>query len=175
MYKFGYYDIFLVESNSDNIIYSAAKELDYATSLKTGAYAQTGIGEVFKAANAAEKADTVVISDYSAYPASYLDQAAFIGSPIFQRGRKIGVLIFQLQLEKISKIMSHNKAWQDVGLGNSGQSYLVGNDMTMRSENRILIESPEQFFTIIEKSGISSVQLQQLKNKRNSTGILPIK
>ena len=34
--RFGFYDIFLVDSESGNIIYSVYKELDYATSLLDG-------------------------------------------------------------------------------------------------------------------------------------------
>ena len=41
--RFGYYDIFIVDPDSGNIIYSVYKELDYATSLKDGPYANTGI------------------------------------------------------------------------------------------------------------------------------------
>ena len=36
--KFGYYDIFIVDAVSGNIIYSVFKELDFATNLKTGPY-----------------------------------------------------------------------------------------------------------------------------------------
>lgn len=42
--EFGYYDIFLVEPTTGHIVYSVFKEVDYATSLLTGPYANTGIG-----------------------------------------------------------------------------------------------------------------------------------
>ena len=43
--RFGYYDIFLVDQKSGRIVYSVFKELDYATSLKNGPYANSGIGQ----------------------------------------------------------------------------------------------------------------------------------
>ena len=46
--QFGYYDIFLVDSDSGDIVYSVFKELDYTTSLKNGPYANTNFGRVFQ-------------------------------------------------------------------------------------------------------------------------------
>jgi methyl-accepting chemotaxis protein len=37
--KFGYYDIFLVDPETGDIVYSVFKELDYSTSLIDGPYA----------------------------------------------------------------------------------------------------------------------------------------
>jgi methyl-accepting chemotaxis protein len=65
--KFGYYDIFLVHSKTGKIVYSVFKELDYATSLISGPYAQTNFGEAFRKANAANATDTFVITDLKQY------------------------------------------------------------------------------------------------------------
>jgi methyl-accepting chemotaxis protein len=37
--EFGYYDIFIVDINNGNVVYSVFKELDYATSISNGPYA----------------------------------------------------------------------------------------------------------------------------------------
>ena len=36
--KFGYYDLFLIDFNRGDIVYSVYKEADYATNLNTGPY-----------------------------------------------------------------------------------------------------------------------------------------
>ncbi len=46
--EFGYYDIFLVDGKSGDIVYSVFKELDFATSLRDGPYAQTSFGRSFR-------------------------------------------------------------------------------------------------------------------------------
>jgi methyl-accepting chemotaxis protein len=128
--RFGYYDIFLVHPESGRIVYSVFKELDYMTSLVNGPYAQTNFGEVFRQANASTIADSVAITDYKQYFPSYEDPAGFIASPIFKDGRKIGVLIFQFPIDRLNTIMTAR-----AGLGETGETYLVGSDLLMRSDS----------------------------------------
>ena len=82
--KFEYYDIFLVDSNTGDIVYSVFKELDYTTSLKTGIYANSGIGQAFKGANEATTAEHTTLTDFAPYTPSYNAPASFIASPIFR-------------------------------------------------------------------------------------------
>lgn len=46
--RFGYYDIYIVDADKGCIMYSAAKKIDYATSLIDGPYANTGLGVAFR-------------------------------------------------------------------------------------------------------------------------------
>jgi methyl-accepting chemotaxis protein len=128
--KFGYYDIFLVTPDTGRIVYTVFKELDFSTSLIDGPYAQTAIGEAFRRANASTTADFVAITDYKQYFPSYEDPAGFIASPIFNDGQKIGVLIFQFPIDRLNSIMKAR-----TGMGKTGETYLVGNDMLMRSDS----------------------------------------
>jgi methyl-accepting chemotaxis protein len=128
--KFGYYDIFLVDPDSGDIIYSVFKELDYSTSLIDGPYANTNFGEVFRMANAATRPDVFFLVDYAQYVPSYEAPASFIASPIFDDGEKIGVAIFQMPIDALNAIMTER-----AGLGRSGESYLVGPDLLMRSDS----------------------------------------
>ncbi len=125
---FGYYDIFLV-SNRGKIVYSVFKELDYATSLIDGPYAETGIAEVYRQARDLP-AGGVAFSDFRQYLPSYDTPASFIATPIHDaQGEPLGVLIFQMPLDRISAVMKDR-----AGLGESGESYLVGADRLMRSD-----------------------------------------
>jgi methyl-accepting chemotaxis protein len=128
--KFGYYDIFLVDSETGDIVYSVFKELDFTTSLLNGPYAQTNFGEAFRRANAAGDKDSVVMVDYAPYLPSYQAPAGFVASPIFEGGKKIGVLMFQFPIDRLNAIMN-----QRDGLGETGESYLVGSDLLMRSDS----------------------------------------
>lgn len=130
--KFGYYDIFLVDSNSGDIVYSVFKELDYTTSLINGPYAQTNFGEAFRMANASANKNQVVLVDYKQYTPSYEAPAGFIASPIFDGDEKVGVAIFQMPIDRLNAIMSDRS-----GLGETGETYLVGEDLLMRSDSYI--------------------------------------
>jgi methyl-accepting chemotaxis protein len=127
--KFGYYDIFLVEPENGNIVYSVFKELDYATSLMSGPYADTNFAEAFKDAKQLAKGE-FVLKDFAQYRPSYDAPASFIATPIFDSSKLIGVLVFQMPLEVINEIMT-----QRDGMGETGESYLVGEDLLMRSDS----------------------------------------
>ena len=130
MEKFGFYDILLVDSKSGDIVYSVIKELDFTTSLISGPYAETNLGEAFRKANDVEDKDAVILVDYKRYPPSYDAPASFIASPIFKENEKIGVAIFQIPIDLLNEIMGER-----AGLGETGESYLVGPDYLMRSDS----------------------------------------
>jgi len=129
--QFGYYDIFLIDVETGNIVYSVFKELDFATSLKTGPYANTNFAEAFRQAAAADSPDQAVLVDYARYTPSYEAPASFIASPIFREGKKVGVLVFQMPIDRITEVLS-----QRTGMGETGEVYLVGEDSLMRSNSR---------------------------------------
>jgi len=134
--KFGYYDIFLIASETGDIIYSVFKELDYTTSLKDGPYAQTNFAEAFRRANALSSPDEFVLVDFQQYMPSYEAPASFIATPIFDGDEKLGVAIFQMPVDRITGIMA-----QRDGLGETGETILVGPDNLMRSNSH---RSPEK-------------------------------
>ena len=128
--KFGYYDIFLVAAGSGDIVYSVYKELDYSTSLLSGPYADTNFAETFKQVATSSNPSEVVLVDFAQYVPSYSAPASFIASPIFDNGVNIGALIFQMPIDRINAVMSER-----AGMGESGESYMIGQDMLMRSDS----------------------------------------
>jgi len=128
--KFGYYDIFLIDSESGDIVYSVFKELDYSTSLINGPYAGTNFGEAFRKANALTSPDEFVLVDFKQYTPSYEAPASFIATPIFDGDEKVGVLVFQMPVDRILGVMSQRE-----GLGETGETILVGPDRLMRSDS----------------------------------------
>ena len=129
--KFGYYDIFLVDPDTGHIVYSVFKELDYATSLSSGPYKNTNFARAFQRAKALGKGDAIILEDFEPYTPSYEAAASFIASPIYSGNSLEGVLIFQMPVGRINAVMGNN-----AGLGETGQTYLVGADSKMRSQDR---------------------------------------
>jgi len=172
--KFAYYDIFLVDPDSGKIVYSVFKELDFATSLKSGPYANTGIGRAFAKANAASSRDFVYLDDFAPYTPSYDGMASFIASPIYDGDTKLGVLIFQMPIGRINEVMTSQQRWSEVGLGESGETYLVGGDKLMRSQSRFLIEDKAGFLQAIQASGISAQLADTIASKDSTIGLFPI-
>ena len=131
--KFGYYDIFLCDLESGDIVYSVFKEMDYTTSLRTGPYKSTNFAKAFQLAANADSKDATFVVDYEEYVPSYDDPASFISSPVYDGDKKIGVAIFQMPIDKISAIMDER-----TGLGESGETYAVGSDDLFRNDSRFI-------------------------------------
>lgn len=134
--RFGYYDIFLVDVETGNIVYSVFKELDFTTSLTTGPYANTNFGKAFQLARNASSQSATYLVDFENYYPSYEAPASFISSPIFDEGKQIGVLVFQMPVDRINELMARS-----IGCGQTGESYLVGPDHLLRCDTT---RSPEE-------------------------------
>jgi len=171
--KFGYYDIFIAEPDTGNIIYSVFKELDFATSLKTGPYANTGIAEVFNKALSLPPGKAA-FSDFKPYLPSYNAAASFIAAPVHSAGKLVAVLIFQMPVDEINSIMTNKQRWKDVGFGDSGESYLVGSDNTLRSQSRFLLQDKEAYLKALSQSGTSPGIVNEIDLRNSALGIQPI-
>lgn len=171
--EFGYYDIFIADPQTGNIVYSVYKELDFATSVKTGPYANTGIGVAFRKALESATPEAVRHSNLESYLPSYDAMAGFVSSPIVDdSGKTIAVLIYQIPLNVISQIMTHGEAWQSAGLGASGETYIVSPQNRLVTESRFFLEDPEGYYAALNKS--LPMVSQQVRQSGTTVGIQPV-
>ena len=171
--RLGFYDIFLIDTQTDKVVYTVFKEIDFASSLADGVASNTGLAEVYKKVKTANKAGVVALSDYTRYFPSYDDQASFVAVPIFDNEQIIGVIVAQLPLDKITSIMTADKKWEGQGLGKSGETYLVGKDLLMRTDSRFLLEDKAAFLKEIAGK-ISSTLLTYADKKSTSIGVISV-
>ncbi len=130
--KFGYYDIFIVDAETGHIVYSVFKELDFATSLKTGPFKDTNFADVYRIAAGSSQKEFVKLADYKRYWPSYEAPASFVASPIFDGDKKIAVAIFQMPINRLNSIMEERN-----GMGETGETILVGPDKLVRSNSHL--------------------------------------
>ena len=133
--KFGLYDIFLVDAETGNVVYTVFKEIDFGTSLRTGSFADTSLGRVFRQAASSNRRDAVFFGAFGPYLPSFTAPAGFIAAPILD-GRKVtGVIIFQLPLDRINAVVG-----ETLGMGKTGETYAIGSDRLFRTDSRFLDE-----------------------------------
>lgn len=130
-----FYDIFLIDVNG-NIVYTALKENDFATNvLETEPL--TGLGVAFKLAVERQNNLEPAFSDFLPYAPSDNEPAGFIAKAVYdEKGDLLGVLAFQLSIDLINSIMQVT-----AGMGESGETYLVGPGKLMRSDSRFVSNS----------------------------------
>ena len=169
----GYYDIFMIDSDTDTVVYSVAKELDFATTLSgNGISAKSKLAEAYQKVKAA-KPDAVYLSDFSTYLASYDDQAAFAAVPIYDAGKQIGVLAIQYPIDKLTDTLSANKGWKSIGLGDTGDVFLVGNDKLMRSNSRYVLEDKVKLFAQLGDK-VDAKTRSIIEKKNTSVGLIKV-
>ena len=167
--EFGYYDLFLINNNGD-IVYSVRKESDFATNLRLGPYARSSLATAFKEAQQ-QNSGYIALSDFSFYDASYGEPAAFAATPVYDNTNLIGVLAVQLPTDEINAVMTSNGEWEEEGLGETGETFLVGSDEPkplLRSDSRKLLESPEEYYNILAEQQIESENVDRIERLETS-------
>ncbi|WP_303850973.1 methyl-accepting chemotaxis protein [Seleniivibrio woodruffii] len=127
-------DIYLID-NDGNVLYSVSKDMDLGLNLKEGYIKDSGLGKLF-ASMENEDGDKVYYSDFAPYIPSWNEPAAFVGTTVRVDGEKLGYIVFQLNPAVITNITNFNGAYEEAGLGKTGEAYLIGKDGYMRSDSR---------------------------------------
>jgi methyl-accepting chemotaxis protein len=144
--KFGFKDLYLVDASTGRVLYTVGKGPDFQTSLLEGPYAQTSLGKLFRRLHAESREGDYLLHDFAPYLPDHGKPAAFAGSAVFENGQKTGVLLVQVPVDRINSIMTSDQQWEEVGLGETGEAYLVGqgaNDGFMRNDSRFLDQLKE--------------------------------
>ena len=167
-HEFGFYDFFIVDAITGDIVYSVFKELDYGSSLLDGPYANTSFGNTFKAALTLEPGQAV-LKDFASYTPSYEAPASFIATPIMANNKLMAVLILQIPLEPINNIMAERS-----GMGKTGESYLVGEDSLMRSDSYLdpINHSVIASFRHPEKGKVETFSVEQALQGKSGSQII---
>jgi PAS domain S-box-containing protein len=161
--EFGFHDLFLI-SGSGHVVYSVAKEIDFGTNLIDGPYQDSNLAEAYQRAARDFLGDSVQLVDFERYTPSFGEPASFIAAPIVDGAWLLGVLVFQLQLAEIDDVMTSNRNWKIDGLGETGETFLVGPDFKMRSSSRFFLEDPEAYLAAAESAGAAVADLHQIRS-----------
>jgi diguanylate cyclase (GGDEF)-like protein/PAS domain S-box-containing protein len=110
-----FYDALLITPQGE-IIYTHQHESDFATNLLNGPYQDSQLAQVFRESRITLESS---ISNFEFYAPSSAP-AAFVSAPIIRRGVFKGVIVFQLNTERIYQV-----AMDPVGLGVTGETLLA--------------------------------------------------
>jgi methyl-accepting chemotaxis protein len=124
--KYGYYDLFLM--NPDGFVfYTVTREADYGTNMVNGKFSGSNLGALTRRVM---ETQGFGFADFLPYAPSNGAPAAFIAQPVVNNGKVEAVVALQLPLEGINAIMMER-----TGMGETGESYLIGPNKLMRSDS----------------------------------------
>ena len=170
---FGFYDIFLIDTATDQVVYTVFKELDFGSRLTDGIAAKSKLAEAYFRVKNAKSRDDAYLSDFEPYIASYNDQAAFAAVPVFDGDRQIGVLAMQYPIDKITATINSGKSWEKIGLGATGDVYVVGTDKLTRTDLRDVLVSKAKFLSAMG-SRVGPVARTLIDKKNSSVGTINV-
>jgi len=165
--KYGYYDLFLI--NPDGFIfYTVTKEADYHSNILSGKYASSNLGSLIKTVS---QLKTYSMADFAPYAPSNDDPAAFIAQPLLDKNNNVTLyLALQLPLEGIENIMKIRD-----GMGETGESYLVGEDLRMRSNSFLDPQGhsvKKSFSGTVEENGVNTQASRNAINGETGVDII---
>ena len=152
---FGFNDIYFICAPHGHVMYTSSREKDLGTNLGIGPYRNSGLASLWSSVVQEKK---IQFQDFSHY-SPIGKPAAFVGAPILSKnGKVVAVIALQLDPKTIDSIMQ-----EKTGMGNSGETYLVGEDHFMRSSSRFDSNS-----TIMVKKVETKSSKNALKGYNNS-------
>lgn len=146
-------DVLMLDTQG-NVIYTAYKGVDLGTNLFDGPYRLSNLAEAYRQAMDRNIVDDVVIADFAPYSPSLGNPAGWAVTPIADGGEVIGALAIELPIDRINEVMTVGGEWAMNGLGETGETYLVGRDMLMRSISRQLADDPAGYESAAIAAGL---------------------
>jgi signal transduction histidine kinase/HAMP domain-containing protein len=156
-----YNDLLFIDNRGD-VVYSFGKSWDLGTNVLSGWLANTSLKKVFVGAwygpsgsGNLQEPDHVMVTDMEDYPAKNNRPVMFLGCAISDRlGEQQGVLVHEIDSSQLTSIITFDEHWTQVGLGKSGEAYIVGPDRRLRTESRFLKDlPPEQTIPSYDENG----------------------
>jgi class 3 adenylate cyclase len=159
---FGYYDFFLIDIETGVIVYSTAKEIDFGRNLIAGPHAYGNLAELFRKVQRMPDRGGVHFIDFAHYRPSHGAPAAFVAVPIFSGAKPVAVIAVQVSTTELDRVMTGGGQWERDGLGQTGETILIGPDYTMRSASRFLIEDPEMYAASLRVAATPEAEIQRM-------------
>ncbi len=122
----GYGDLFLIHPHGRVFFSVAHNDDNYNANMLEGNHAHSGLGKLVQQVLGSRQFS---MSDFAPYVPIQNAPAAFMAQPILQDEDLQLIVAIQLSPDPINKIMQQRE-----GMGNTGETYLVGSDYLMRSD-----------------------------------------
>ena len=155
-------DLLLVDPASETVLYSVRKGHDLGVALHQSGYAASSLREAAKR-SLAPAAGTILV-DFAPYAGAFGAPALFAAHAVSAPGGEQGVLAARLSTRKLDDVMTGGGSWVSEGLGESGETYLVGPDLLMRSDSRFQLETPEAYYRQLREFGYPPSALERLRS-----------
>lgn len=145
-------DLYLIEPDG-TVVYSVSKGPDLGTNMRTGPYSGSVVANTFKRVAGAPDEDAFT-SDLRFYDAVPGVPVGAVASPILDESEFVGALVVTYDAARLTDLVTADETWEEGGLPETGDVYLVGADGTTRSDPRAFLETPTAYLDAAVADGL---------------------
>jgi class 3 adenylate cyclase len=188
MVSAGASDLLFVDAQTTRVVYSVKKRIDLGTDALTWPPVGEELGTVDGVGPALEQLSGVavgdaIVSDMVFYIPTRGDPVLFAAAAVRSGPDVVGAIVAQMPVEVVNDVITAGGDWDLLGLGETGEAYIVGADRAFRSESRAWVEDPAEYLgRLAESTGDqgtaeligtvgSPVMIQRLANESVDTAL----
>ncbi|MBS1716738.1 MAG: HAMP domain-containing protein [Armatimonadetes bacterium] len=149
---FGYTDILIVDAKGQ-VVYSTSRDAEFGRDLIFDQAHHDNLTDAFRAVSDISASQAVQFADFARYLPSGGEPAFFAAARIVKGNKMVGALIFHLSIREVDRVMTGGQNWDREGLGQTGETYLVGPDRTLRSSARGWLEDRAHYLDQLRQRG----------------------
>jgi hypothetical protein len=147
-------DLYLIEPERNTIVYSHAKNIEFATSLLTGPHSGSALAALIKSFDTDPTTGSTALRDFTRYAAAGDEPSLFVASPVYDDDVLAGFVALRIGPERISSITTNDASWS--AEGDTGETYVVARDNLMRSDSRGFIENRSDHLAAVAAAGTAT-------------------
>lgn len=144
--RFGFSDLMLIDHQGERIIYSARKGPHLGTSLKSGPFQSSGLADLVHQLREHPPA-TPMLSGLAPSPFHNDRPMLYLGLSVVHNqlspDTPTGYLVVEIPADRLTQSITLNGQWRSLGLGETGQAYLVAPDGSLATDPRNGFSVPE--------------------------------
>lgn len=170
---YGFADLYYLDPQG-NVVYSLRKLPDFALSIEHPALANTGLDLAFREAIRRSADASPVFFDFLPYPLAFNQPSAFMAMPIFETGESTaaGVFVVRLTVDQIKQTLTNQGDRVSLGLGQTGDSYLLNLSGQVLSSKREFDQQPAAFLDSL--GNLSAENRRLIEQRQTLTGLVQL-
>lgn len=134
-------DILLIDAKTGNIIYSVAKNIDFATNLFDGRFRKGSLAKAFRKSLASARTE-VSFTDFESSPATLDQSVAYFSVPVYSNNEVIGVFAVEFNSTLFDEVLFDKFSLSKHG---SFDYSIIGDDLLLRNNSRAFLSDRDGY------------------------------
>lgn len=149
----GFGDLLLIDLGTSTVVHTVEKRIDFGTSLSSGLTSDSALAQAVTDRLAEAPLGTAVLVDFDFYVPAEGAPVMFAAAAVRNEGEPVGAVAVTVPISALNDAMTAGGQWEETGFGETGESYIVASDLTMRSDSRLWLQDPATYLTEFAAEG----------------------